>query len=328
MSNTLSGTKILVTGGAGFIGSNLLDRFLAEGAEVVCLDNFCTGHRRNIEQLLENTSFTLIEGDIRDMETCQAAVKGCTHVCHQAALGSVPRSVTDPLTTNEINITGTLNLLIAAKEAGIKRFVYASSSSVYGDEPTLPKVENRVGRLLSPYAVTKSVMESYAMVFAGLHGLETIGLRYFNVFGRRQDPEGAYAAVIPKFVDLLIKGESPKIFGDGEQSRDFTYIENVIQLNLKALLTTDSRAFGEVFNGACGTSITVNELFSQMRELISNHQSSASEVTPIHMQERPGDIRHSLANIDKAKEILGYQPSHDIQSGMVEAMDWYWESLN
>ena len=327
MSDIFDGARVLVTGGAGFIGSNICDALLERGSEVICLDNFLTGRRENIEHLLNKPKFTLVEGDIRDLETCRRAIIGCTHVCHQAALGSVPRSVEDPNTTNAINISGGLNVLIAAQEAGIQRFVFASSSSVYGSDETMPKVEHKTGAPLSPYAVTKVVNESYAQVFHQIHGMETIGLRYFNVFGRRQDPEGQYAAVIPKFVELILQLESPVVFGDGEQTRDFTYIENVVQMNLNALSTINSQAFGEVFNVACGSRISVNELFFSIRGLLSKYDKSLNTVEATHIGERPGDIRHSLADISKAQSHLNYIPTHDCQQGLEEAMNWYWNSL-
>ena len=327
MRSLFSNTRILVTGGAGFIGSNICDALIEAGSEVVCLDNFLTGRRENIDHLLDNSKFTLIEGDIRDMDTCQQAIAGCTHVCHQAALGSVPRSVEDPNTTNEINISGNLNVLIAAQEAGIRRFVFASSSSVYGSDETMPKIEHKTGAPLSPYAVTKMVNESYAQVFHQIHGMETIGLRYFNVFGRRQDPEGQYAAVIPKFVESLLQLESPVVFGDGEQTRDFTYIDNVVQMNLNALETSNSDAYGEIYNVAYGSRISINELFLSIRTLLSEFDSSLLAVEVTYVDERPGDIRHSLANIDKAISDLNYTPLYDCQQGLQEAMSWYWNSL-
>jgi UDP-N-acetylglucosamine 4-epimerase len=327
MSGVFSNARILVTGGAGFIGSNLCDALIDAGSEVVCLDNFLTGRRENIEHFHDEPKFTLIEGDIRDLETCRQAIAGCTHVCHQAALGSVPRSVEDPNTTNAINISGNLNVLIAAQEAGIRRFVFASSSSVYGSDETMPKIEHKTGMPLSPYAVTKMVNESYAQVFHQIHGMETIGLRYFNVFGRRQDPEGQYAAVIPKFVESILQLKSPVVFGDGEQTRDFTYIDNVVQMNLNALSTTNDDAFGEIFNVACGSLISINQLFLSIRELLSKYDSSLHAVEATHIGERPGDIRHSLANISKAIAFLDYVPAYDCSQGLEEAMSWYWDSL-
>lgn len=327
MTVVLRNARVLVTGGAGFIGSNLCDALLAMGSEVVCLDNFLTGKRENLAHLTNNPKFTLVEGDIRDIEVCRTAVKGCTHVCHQAALGSVPRSVEDPKTTNDINISGSLNVLISAHEAGIQRFVFASSSSVYGDESTMPKVEHKTGTPLSPYAVTKMVNESYTQVYHQMHGMETIGLRYFNVFGRRQDPEGQYAAVIPKFVELLLQSASPVVYGDGEQTRDFTYIDNVVQMNILALSTSNEQAFGQIFNVACGSRISINELFDSIRTLLSKYDPSLSSTEPTYIGERPGDIRHSLADISKAIQHLDYKPTHDCQLGLEEAMEWYWNEL-
>ncbi|MBP51980.1 MAG: LPS biosynthesis protein WbpP [Opitutae bacterium] len=327
MTDVLTNARILVTGGAGFIGSNLCDALLAEGSEVVCLDNFLTGKRENIAHLLANPNFTLVEGDIRDLEVCRTAIRGCTHVCHQAALGSVPRSIEDPKSTNDINISGSLNVLMSAHEEGIKRFVFASSSSVYGDEATMPKVEDKTGFPLSPYAVTKMVNESYTRVYHQIHGMETIGLRYFNVFGRRQDPEGQYAAVIPKFVELMLQSKSPIVFGDGEQTRDFTYVDNVVQMNIHALSTSNEEAFGQIFNAACGSRISINELFSSIRNLLSNYDPSIAQIDATYIGERPGDIRHSLADISKAIRHLGYQPTHDCQLGLEEAMEWYWNEL-
>ncbi|RZD34988.1 MAG: LPS biosynthesis protein WbpP [Methanobacteriota archaeon] len=327
MTDVFGSARVLVTGGAGFIGSNICDALLERGSEVVCLDNFLTGRRENIEHLLNEPKFTLVEGDIRDLETCRLASVGCTHVCHQAALGSVPRSVEDPNTTNAINISGGLNVLVAAQEVGIQRFVFASSSSVYGSDETMPKVEHKTGAPLSPYAVTKVVNESYAQVFHQIHGMETIGLRYFNVFGRRQDPEGQYAAVIPKFVELILQLESPVVFGDGEQTRDFTYIDNVVQMNLNALSTMNSKAFGENFNVACGSRISINELFFAIRNLLSNYDQSLSTIEATYIGERLGDIRHSLADISKAQLHLNYIPAYNCQQGLEKAMNWYWDSL-
>jgi UDP-N-acetylglucosamine 4-epimerase len=320
-------SKVLVTGGAGFIGSHLCDNLLKLGAEVVCLDNFITGHRINISHNENNPSFTLIEGDIRDIDVCQSAMEGCTHVCHQAALGSVPRSVTDPLTSNEINISGTLNIFFAAYNAGIKRVVYASSSSCYGDEETLPKVEDLVGKPLSPYAITKVCGELYASIFQLLYGMEMIGLRYFNVFGPRQDPEGMYAAVIPKFIKSLIKHESPEIHGDGTQSRDFTYIENVVDMNLLALSVNSDEAFGKNYNVACQKRITIGNLFEIIKSLLINYDSEIAKIKPIFVEPRPGDIPHSLANIDLAKKLIGYAPEIMAEEGFSKAIDWYWNNL-
>ncbi len=318
---------VLVTGGAGFIGSHICDAIIAHGGNVICLDNFLTGFKKNIEHLLTNSNFKLIEGDIRNIETCREVMKNCTHVCHQAALGSVPRSVADPLTSNDINIGGTLNIYFSAFEAGIKRIVFASSSSCYGDESTLPKVENKIGKPLSPYAITKVCDELYASVFQTLYGMEMIGLRYFNVFGPRQDPDGTYAAVIPRFVKSLIKQESPQIYGDGEQSRDFTYIENVVQMNLKALTTESIEATGINYNVACGKRITVNKLFQNLRTNLTNMNSNIANIEPEYVEPRPGDIPHSLADIELAKNNLGYNPEIMPTVGISKAINWYWENL-
>lgn len=319
--------KIVVTGGAGFIGSNTCEAFVNEGLEVICLDNFLTGRRENITNLIESPLFTLVEGDIRNLEDCKKAVEGADLVLHLAALGSVPRSIVDPITTNNINIGGTLNMLVAARDAGIKRFVYAASSSTYGDSEVLPKVENVIGRPLSPYAITKYVSELYADVFGTTYGLDCIGLRYFNVFGRRQDPNGAYAAVIPKFTANLLQKESPVINGDGTFSRDFTYIDNVIQMNRLALFTENKAALNEVYNVAFGDSSTLNELYYELRANLSEYDSSISALEPIYGPNRKGDIPHSLASIDKAKSLLGYDPKFSLKTGLKETVKWYWENV-
>lgn len=321
--------KILVTGGAGFIGSNLCEALLKEGNKVRCLDNFTTGKIENILPLLQQypQQFRLIVGDIRKPEDCRKAVEGMEYVLHEAALGSVPRSVNDPATTNEVNISGFLNMLIAARDAGIKRFVYAASSSTYGDSESLPKVEEVIGRPLSPYAVTKYVNELYADVFARTYGLETIGLRYFNVFGRRQDPFGAYAAVIPLFVKQLMKHESPVINGDGEYSRDFTYIDNVVQMNMLALTTQNPEAVNQVYNTAFGERTTLNELVGYLKEFLSEFDSEIAGVEILHGPNRVGDIPHSLACIDKAKRLLGYKPRYCMRDGLREAVKWYWKNI-
>lgn len=318
--------SILVTGGAGFIGSNIIEELLRQKNKVVCLDNFATGKRENIEAFLNDDNFTLIEGDIRDYETCKNAVSGVEYVLHQAALGSVPRSINDPITSNEVNISGFLNMLNAAKEANIKKFIYAASSSTYGDHKELPKIEERIGNPLSPYAVTKYVNELYAKVFADLYGIETIGLRYFNVFGKRQDPNGMYAAVIPKFISSFIKYESPLVHGDGLQSRDFTYIDNVVQVNLLAILA-DKEASNKVFNVAFGESTTVNEMTSTIKDCLSNFDNKIADVNVNYGEERLGDVRHSLASIDKAKKYLGYNPQYSLKQGLEESIKWYWENL-
>ena len=322
----ISNKKILITGGAGFIGSNLCGYFL-EHNEVVCLDNFSTGHRHNIEQFLSNPNFTLIEGDIRNLETCEKAVLGIDFVLHQAALGSVPRSINDPITTNEVNVSGFLNMLIASRNANVKRFIYAASSSTYGDSEKLPKIEEVIGKPLSPYAVTKYVNELYADVFSKTYGMETIGLRYFNVFGRNQDPNGAYAAVIPKFVAQFLNHESPVINGDGNFSRDFTYIDNVIQMNELAMLTENKSAINTVYNTAFGERTTLNELVNSLREFLSTYDNEIANVPIIYGENRAGDIPHSLASIEKAKKLLNYQPKFSMREGLKEAVNWYWNNL-
>ncbi|MBE2273953.1 MAG: SDR family oxidoreductase [Flavobacteriales bacterium] len=319
--------KILITGGAGFIGSNLCDHFISKGFQVVCLDNFSTGFRHNIGHLLSNPHFFLIEGDIRNLETCKKSCEGVEMVLHQAALGSVPRSIGDPITTNEVNVGGFLNMLVAARDSGVQRFIYAASSSTYGDSPALPKVEDVIGKPLSPYAVTKYVNELYADVFAKTYGIETIGLRYFNVFGRRQNPNGAYAAVIPKFVIQLMNHESPVINGTGDFSRDFTYIDNVVQMNEKAMLTENSEAVNQVYNTAVGDRTTLNSLVEYLKEFLSEFDGEIKNIEVFHGPNRAGDIPHSLASVEKAKELLGYEPTHDIRTGLKEAVGWYWENL-
>jgi UDP-N-acetylglucosamine 4-epimerase len=318
---------ILVTGGAGFIGSNLCEALLLSGNRVICLDNFLTGKMENLESFLSHPGFTLITGDIRNPEDCRRAAEGVDYVLHQAALGSVPRSINDPLTTNAINITGFLNMLVAARDARVKRFVYAASSSTYGDSEFLPKVEEVIGRPLSPYAITKYVNELYADVFSKTYGMECIGLRYFNVFGRKQDPEGAYAAVIPLFVKKLMQHQSPVINGTGEYSRDFTYIGNVIQMNLLALGTTNPEAVNTVYNTAFGDRTTLNELVEILKELLSAYDPEISKIEVIHGPNRTGDIPHSLASIEKAKRLLGYKPEYNLKDGLKEAVHWYWENI-
>ena len=318
---------ILITGGAGFIGSNLCEYFLAKGNKVVCLDNFATGHRHNLKDFINNPDFTLMEGDIRNASDCVAAVKGVDYVLHQAALGSVPRSLNDPVTTNDVNVSGFLNMLVAARDEKVKRFVYAASSSTYGDSESLPKVEEVIGKPLSPYAITKYVNELYAQIFSKTYGLETIGLRYFNVFGRKQDPNGAYAAVIPKFVMQMMQHENPKINGDGNYSRDFTYIDNVIQMNELAMLTQNPEAINTVYNTAFGDRNTLNNLVNYLKEYLSEHDSKIAEVEIEYGPNRAGDIPHSLASIDKAKKLLGYNPKFSMQQGLKEAVGWYWENL-
>lgn len=319
--------KILITGGAGFIGSNLCEYFISKNYKIVCLDNFSTGHRHNIATLLDNENFTLIEGDIRNFSDCQKAVEGVEYVLHQAALGSVPRSIKDPITSNDVNVSGFLNMLTASRDAGVKRFIYAASSSTYGDSIILPKVEDKIGKPLSPYAITKYVNELYAEIFSNTYGLETIGLRYFNVFGRKQDPNGAYAAVIPKFVMQLMNHESPIINGDGNFSRDFTYIDNVIQMNELAMTTQNKDALNTVYNTAFGDRTTLNDLIKYLKESLSEFDSSIADVTVIHGENRAGDIPHSLASIEKAKKLLGYNPKFSMQQGLQKAVEWYWKNL-
>lgn len=322
-----SKSTILVTGGAGFIGSNLCEHFLQKNENVICLDNFATGHLHNLEAIIDHKNFTLITGDIRNFEDCKTAVQGVDFVLHQAALGSVPRSINDPITSNDVNVSGFLNMLVAARDAKVKRFVYAASSSTYGDSEALPKVENNIGKPLSPYAITKYVNELYAEIFGKTYGLETIGLRYFNVFGRKQDPNGAYAAVIPKFVTQLMRHESPIINGDGNFSRDFTYIDNVILMNELALKTTNPEAINSVFNTAFGDRTTLNDLMRYLIEYLSNFDPKIAKVPVIYGENRNGDIPHSLASIEKAKKILGYDPQFSIQDGLKEAVKWYWNNL-
>jgi UDP-N-acetylglucosamine 4-epimerase len=319
----------LVTGVAGFIGSHLLQALLRLDQTVVGLDNFATGHRRNLDEVQSLVSpaqwarFRFEEGDIRDPATCQRACQGVDHVLHQAALGSVPRSLADPLTTNAANITGFLNMLVAARDAKVQSFTYAASSSTYGDHPALPKVEEHIGKPLSPYAVTKYVNELYADVFARCYGFRTIGLRYFNVFGPRQDPNGAYAAVVPKWVASMIRNEPVYINGDGETSRDFCFIDNVVQANLLAATTQDPEATNQVYNIAVGDRTTLNQLFEAIRSLLAPKLPHLAGFTPTYRDFRPGDVRHSLADIGKARKQLGYEPTHRIGAGLAEAMDWY-----
>jgi len=319
--------KIVITGGAGFIGSNLCEYFLSKNHQVICLDNFATGHRHNLNAFANNKNFTLIEGDIRNLDDCNKAVLGADYVLHQAALGSVPRSLSDPITTNEVNVSGFLNMLVASRDAKIKRFIYAASSSTYGDSESLPKVEDVIGKPLSPYAITKYVNELYAEIFSRTYGLETIGLRYFNVFGRKQDPKGAYAAVIPKFVMQLMQRESPVINGDGNYSRDFTYIDNVIQMNELAMLTQNPDAVNTVYNTAFGDRTTLNDLMASLKKYLSVFDPAIAEVQTVYGSNRAGDIPHSLASIDKAKRLLGYDPEFSMQQGLEQAVAWYWENL-
>ncbi|MDI9521039.1 MAG: SDR family oxidoreductase [Bacillota bacterium] len=311
------GSTFLVTGGAGFIGSNLVEALLERGFQVRCLDNFSTGSRDNIAPFLSNPLFTLLKYDIRNLEECMKACEGVDYVLHQAAWGSVPRSIEMPLFYEEVNIKGTLNMLEAARQNKVKKFVYASSSSVYGDEPTLPKTEGREGRLLSPYALTKHVNEQYAALYTKLYGLPTIGLRYFNVFGRRQDPNGAYAAVIPKFVSLLLKDQAPTINGDGEQSRDFTYIDNVLEANFKACLAPEE-ASGQAFNIAYGGREKLEDIYHKIAKLLGKEH-----IKPHYGPDRKGDIKHSNADITKARTLLGYEPEWDFERGLIAAISYY-----
>ena len=327
MKVELTNKNILVTGGAGFIGSNLCEELLRLGNQVSCLDNFSTGKKENIAPLLDNPDFTLIEGDIRKLEDCLKATKDVDYVLHQAALGSVPRSIKDPIISNDVNVSGFLNMLVAARDNGVKRFIFAASSSTYGDSESMPKVEEIIGKPLSPYAITKYVNELYADIFSKTYGLETIGLRYFNVFGRRQDPNGAYAAVIPKFVSELMKGESPVINGDGNYSRDFTYIDNVIQANILSLVTTNEKAINTVYNIAYGDRNTLNDLMKYLKEYLSEFDTNISNIQVIHGPNRVGDIPHSHASIAKAKENLNYNPEFTLQQGLKEAIKWYWKHL-
>jgi UDP-N-acetylglucosamine 4-epimerase len=321
--------KFLVTGSAGFIGSNLLESLLKRNHEVVGLDNFATGFQKNLDEVKALVSheqwgrFRFIEGDICDLATCHDACAGVDYILHQAALGSVPRSIKDPINTNRTNIDGFLNMLVAARDSNVKRFVYATSSSTYGDHPDLPKVEDKIGKPLSPYAVTKFVNELYADVFAKTYGMDCIGLRYFNVFGRRQDPDGAYASVIPKWTSALIRGEPVFINGDGETSRDFCYIDNVVQANLLAATATYLNAGNQVYNVAVGDRTSLNELFWEIRALLLPHYPYLSDVQPIYRDFRPGDVRHSLADISKAKQLLGYAPAHRLRESLSQVVEWH-----
>lgn len=332
MNNTDS-HKILITGGAGFIGSNLVDYFLENGHQVVCLDNFATGKRENLAEAINNSRFSLIEGDIRNLEDCRKSVEGCDYVLHQAALGSVPRSIKDPITSNDVNVGGFMNMLVAARDAGVKRFVYAASSSTYGDSESLPKVEEVIGNPLSPYAITKYVNELYASVFARVYGMECIGLRYFNVFGKRQDPFGAYAAVIPLWVKQMISLERPVINGQGEYSRDFTYVANVIEANEKAMFAKSENLknkdgyINQVFNVAYGGNTTLNELFATLKNNLTRFNPEIGKLAPMYGPYRSGDIPHSLASIEKARQLIGYNPQYSAQQGFELACEWYWENL-
>ncbi len=329
MSNPqrITNQTVLVTGGAGFIGSNLCESIISSGNKVTCLDNLATGRMQNIDSLMQHPDFKFIKGDIRNLNDCKHAVEGVNLVLHQAALGSVPRSIKDPQSTHEVNVNGFLNVLLAARDAGIKRFVYASSSSVYGDSEELPKTEEKIGKPLSPYAVSKTCNELYANVFHKVYGMETIGLRYFNVFGKHQDPDGAYAAAIPKFIKALIQHESPIIHGDGSHSRDFTYVKNVVLMNQLAAATTNEEAFGQVFNTAVGERFNLNQMLEHIKTHLTKWDTKISQIEVKYGPERQGDIPHSLASIEKAKKVLGYQPAYLFEAGLKEALDWYWENL-
>lgn len=319
--------KILVTGGAGFIGSNLCEELVKKGNYVVCLDNFSTGHIENIQGLLDNNRFKLIEGDIRNLDTCLKAVNGVDVVFHEAALGSIPRSIDDPITTNAVNISGFLNMLVAAKNAKIDRFIFAASSSAYGDNETIPKVEDTIGKPLSPYALTKYVNELYAHVFSITYGLKYIGIRYFNVFGRRQDPNSAYAAVIPLFIKKILKHEQPIINGDGSNSRDFTYIDNIIHINMLALETLSPKAFNQIYNGAGGENTSVLELEQLITKNLSAYDNCIDCIVPIFGPNRIGDVKHSKASISKARELLGYTPVCTFEDGLKKTIYWYLTNL-
>ena len=325
MKKLVEHSRILVTGGAGFIGSNLVEALLAQGNEVVVLDNFSTGKRGNLAPFAANRAFTLIEDDIRNLAACRKAAAGADYVLHEAALGSVPRSIENPAAATEVNVSGFVNILFAAQEAGVKRVVYASSSSVYGDDPSLPKVEDKTGRPLSPYAVTKYADELFAENFSRVYGIEAIGLRYFNVYGRRQDPEGAYAAVIPRFATGLIRHERPVINGDGSNSRDFTYVDDVVQANQLALLAALPEAVNTVYNIACGECTTLNELFESLRENLAGFDPEIAKIEPQYGPPRAGDIPHSLADIGKAMRLLGYRPGFCVKTGLEKAAGWYFD---
>ena len=327
MKQMLRDNRVLVTGGAGFIGSNLVESLLDNGNYVVCLDNFSTGKRENLVKYNEDPNFKLIEGDIRNYSDCLKAVEGIDIVFHEAALGSVPRSIKDPVTSTDVNIGGFVKMLFAARESGVKRFIYAASSSTYGDHPDLPKVEDKIGFPLSPYAITKYVDELFADNFSKTYGIDVIGLRYFNVFGRRQDPDGAYAAVIPKFVKMLMNHEVPLINGDGTISRDFTYIDNVLQANHLAAVVQGREALNQVYNVAHGERTSLNQLFKILRDLAGRYDRKILSIEPLYGPARAGDIAHSLASIEKAKKLLGYSPELNVEKGLAEALKWYWNNL-
>jgi UDP-N-acetylglucosamine 4-epimerase len=327
MERILRNSRVLVTGGAGFIGSNLIESLLEAGNTVVCLDNFSTGKRENIAGFSTNPHFFLIEGDIRVYADCEKAVTGIDYVFHEAALGSVPRSIKDPVTSTDVNIGGFVKMLFASKEAGVKRFIYAASSSTYGDHPDLPKVEDKIGKSLSPYAITKYVDELFADNFSQTYGIDVIGLRYFNVFGRRQDPDGAYAAVIPKFIKLLFDKRVPLINGDGTVSRDFTYIDNVLQANHLAALVVSKNAVNQVYNVAHGERTTLNELFNIIRSFAGKYDQDILNIVPEYGPFRSGDIPHSLASIGKAEKFLGYKPEFNVAGGLEQTVEWFRKNL-
>lgn len=326
MKKEISNRKILVTGGAGFIGSNLAESLLEAGNEVVCLDNFSTGKEENIRGIIGNKNFFLLEGDIRNIHDCEKAVQGVDIVMHQAALGSVPRSIADPVTTTDVNIGGFVKMLYSAKQAGVRRFIYAASSSTYGDSKALPKVEDEIGLPLSPYGITKYTDELFAANFAEIYKIEVIGLRYFNVFGRRQDPDGPYAAVIPRFIGMLKNLQSPVINGDGTISRDFTYIDNILQANHLAALADNMEAPNQVYNIACGEETSLNRLFEMVRQIAGKHDSRILKINPLHGPERAGDIPHSKASVEKALRLLGYSPLKSVEEGLEEFVDWFWNN--
>lgn len=323
-------SNILVTGGAGFIGSNLCDALIKEGHHITCLDNFSTGHIENISNLLENhaDAFNLIEGDIRSFETCIKASSGIDYVFHEAALGSIPRSINDPITTNEVNVCGFLNMIVAARDSKVKRFIFATSSSTYGDDESLPKEECKTGNPLSTYALTKKVNELYAEVFARTYNTEYIGLRYFNVFGPRQDSNSMYAAVIPLFIKQYLSHRPPRIYGDGTNSRDFTYVDNVVRMNLLALKTHNAAALNQIYNTACGEKTTINHLSNTIRSILSKYDPMISAIRPIYDKPRIGEIHHSLASIEKAKKYLNYAPCYSFHKGLEETIKWYWEDYS
>jgi UDP-N-acetylglucosamine 4-epimerase len=327
MERILKDKRVLVTGGAGFIGSNLIESLLLFKNRVICLDNFSTGKKENLETFKDNPDFKLIEGDIRNYDDCLKAVENTDIVFHQAAIGSVPRSIKDPVTSTDVNIGGFVKMLFAAKESGVKRFIYAASSSTYGDHQDLPKVEDKIGSPLSPYAITKYVDELFAANFAKIYGIDVIGLRYFNVFGRRQDPDGAYAAVIPKFMKTLMKHEAPVINGDGSVSRDFTYIDNVIQANHLAAVVEDKAPLNQVYNIAFGERTSLNQLYFMIRKLAGEFDRSILTIEPVFGPARDGDIPHSLASIEKAERLLFYSPKFNVEEGLKEAVKWYWKNL-